>query len=453
MAGRFTREPSTVTQVNQQIKALVGSDPFLGHVYVTGEISRITDRSTLYFTIKDDTSALNCIMWPSAAKKMPYRLESGMKVILSGYMDVYVRGGSYSLIVEQAVPEGTGAIYIRLKKLEEKLREEGLFDEKYKRPIPKFASRIGIVTSPTGQAVLDIVTTAKKRNPYVEIFLAPAVVQGERAAASIAEGIRRLNALSPDVIIVGRGGGSSEDLWAFNEEEVAWAIFNSQTPVISAVGHTGDVSIADSVADMHVITPTEAAVAAVSEISEFDGLISGYMESLADRILAVTTEKRNRLSMRRLRLQTLSPLHLADTSRKRLAAYPEKLYSAMKAAAVRDRARTEKMRGELRYYMQAELSGTRAHLKQSAATLQGLSPLRVLAGGYAYAEKSKGKGRAERISGIDQLEKGDTLKLYFHDGRADALIIGTDDTVFAEGREDHGTGRYAADGRTGEKNA
>ena len=136
MRGRLQREPSTVTQVNQQIKALIGSDPFLNHVYVTGEISKITDRGTLYFTIKDDTSALNCIMWPSAAKKMPYRLEAGMKIICRGYMDVYVKGGSYSLIVEQAVPEGIGEIYIRLKKLEEKLREEGLFDEKYKRPIP-----------------------------------------------------------------------------------------------------------------------------------------------------------------------------------------------------------------------------------------------------------------------------------------------------------------------------
>jgi exodeoxyribonuclease VII large subunit len=432
MTGRFVREPSTVTQVNQQIKALIGSDPFLNHVYVTGEISKITDRNTLYFTIKDDTSVLNCIMWPSAAKKMPYRLEVGMKVILRGYMDVYVKGGSYSLIVEQAVPEGTGEIYIRLKKLEEKLREEGLFDEKYKRPIPKFAAKIGIVTSPTGQAVLDIVTTAKKRNPYVEIFLAPAVVQGERAAASIAEGISRLDALNPDVIIVGRGGGSSEDLWAFNEEEVAWAIFNSQTPVISAVGHTGDVSIADSVADMHVITPTEAAVAAVTELSEFDGLLAGYMDSLSNRMRDVTAEKKTQLSMRRLKLQTLSPQHLADSFRKRLAAYPEKLYSSMKAVSVRDRSRTETMRGELRYRMQAELSGARTRIKQSAGTLQGLSPLRVLAGGYAYVEKDKTKGGAERISGVHQLEKGDALKLYFHDGRADAVIRGTDDTVFAQ---------------------
>ncbi len=444
MRGRLQREPSTVTQVNQQIKALIGSDPFLNHVYVTGEISKITDRGTLYFTIKDDTSALNCIMWPSAAKKMPYRLEAGMKIICRGYMDVYVKGGSYSLIVEQAVPEGIGEIYIRLKKLEEKLREEGLFDEKYKRPIPKFAAKIGIVTSPTGQAVLDIISTARKRNPYVEIFLAPAIVQGERAAASIAEGISRLDALNLDVIIVGRGGGSSEDLWAFNEEEVAWAIFNSQTPVISAVGHTGDVSIADSVADMHVITPTEAAVAAVSELSEFDALLAGYMDDLANRMLSVTADKKTQLSMRQLKLQAESPMHLADSYRKSLAAYPGKLYSAVKAAVVRDRGQAEKYRQELRYQMQNQLDGAKTHLRQAAGTLEGRSPLNVLAGGYAYVQKDKKGGGAERISGVHQLEKGDVLKLYFHDGRADALISSTDDTVFAGNRGDHDTGEENA---------
>ena len=441
MTGRFTRQPSTVTQVNQQMKALVGSDPFLNHVYVSGEISKITDRNTLYFTIKDDTSALSCIMWPSQAKRMPYHLAAGMKVILSGYMDVYVKGGTYSLIVEQAVPEGIGEIYIRLKKLEEKLRQEGLFDEKYKRPIPKFATRIGIVTSRTGQAVLDIVSTAKKRNPYVEIFLAPAVVQGEKAAASIAEGISRLDALNLDVIIVGRGGGSSEDLWAFNEEEVAWAIFNSQTPIISAVGHTGDVSIADSVADLHVITPTEAAVAAVSEISEFDQLLLYYSEKLNEELLDITADKRTQLHIRELKLQTLSPQHLADMYRKHLAAYPEKLNSALEAILVRDRRKAEKYRTQFDYFMQARIADAKAHLRQASGALEGHSPLSVLAGGYAYAEKPLPSGGAQRISGVKQLESGDCVKLYFYDGRADAVIRATDDKVFAGIRGNNGTGK------------
>lgn len=441
MTGRFVREPSTVTQVNKQVKALIGSDPFLNHVYVTGEISKITDRNHLYFTIKDDTSALNCIMWASQAKKMPYQLSAGMKVILRGYMDVYVKSGTYSLIVEQAVPEGIGEIYIRLKKLEERLRSEGLFDEKYKRPIPKFATRIGVVTSPTGQAVLDIVSTAKKRNPYVDIFLAPAVVQGERAAASIARGISRLDKMNLDVIIVGRGGGSSEDLWAFNEEEVAWAIFNSQTPVISAVGHTGDVSIADSVADLHVITPTEAAVAAVSELSEFDSLLEYYIEKLNEELLDITAEKRTQLHIRELKLQTLSPMHLADSYRKRLAPYPEKLNSAVTAVMVRDRRMVERFRTQQEYLMQAHISDAKSRLRQAAGALEGHSPLSVLSGGYAYAEKPLKGGGAERISGVKQLENGDSLKLYFYDGRADAVIRGKDDTVFAGIRGNNGRGK------------
>ena len=261
------RSVYSVGQVNSYIKNMFTQDFMLGRIYVKGEVSNCKYHTSghIYFSLKDETGTIACVMFAGQRGGLAFRMREGQQVIVLGSVNVYERDGRYQLYAKEIILDGAGLLYEKFEKLKQELEEMGMFEQEYKRPIPPFASTVGIVTAPTGAAIRDIIHIASRRNPYVQLYLCPALVQGEDAAESIADGIRRLDAFGVDVIIVGRGGGSIEDLWAFNEEIVARAIFACQTPVISAVGHETDTTIADYVADLRAPTPSAAAELAVYE--------------------------------------------------------------------------------------------------------------------------------------------------------------------------------------------
>ena len=302
------RSVYSVGQVNSYIKNMFTQDFMLGRIYVRGEVSNCKYHTSghIYFSLKDETGTIACVMFAGQRGGLAFQMREGQQVIVLGSVNVYERDGRYQLYAKEIILDGAGLLYEKFEKLKQELEEMGMFAEEYKRPIPAFAGRIGIVTAPTGAAIRDIIHIASRRNPYVQLYLCPALVQGSGAAESIAEGIRRLDAFGVDVIIAGRGGGSIEDLWAFNEETVARAIFACETPVISAVGHETDTTIADYVADLRAPTPSAAAELAVYEYST----VRSYMEE-ADRklrhMLLRTVEEKQRQTD--LRAQKLSYLH------------------------------------------------------------------------------------------------------------------------------------------------
>ena len=261
----------SVGQVNAYIKNMFNADFALNNIYIKGEISNCKYHTSghIYFTLKDSTGVISAVMFAGNRKGLKFKLEEGQKVIALGSVSVYERDGKYQLYAKQIILEGTGLLYQRFEQLKTQLEEMGLFDKMYKKPIPKYATKVGICTASTGAAIQDIINISKRRNPFVQLYLYPCLVQGQGAAVDIVNAIRCLDSMDLDVIIVGRGGGSIEDLWAFNEEIVAKAIFDCDTPVISAVGHETDFTIADFVADMRAPTPSAAAELAVFDYSEF----------------------------------------------------------------------------------------------------------------------------------------------------------------------------------------
>jgi len=292
-------KPIKVSQLNGYIKRILQSDPILGNISVIGEISNIKYHGTghVYFSMKDENSRISCFLPSSEVSKLRYELEDGMEITASGYMYVYEKGGTYSLNVKDIEISGQGDLSIAFEKLKEKLKEEGLFDTKYKKPLPKFPKKIAIVTSGTGAAIEDMLKIITSRNNIVDILIYPVLVQGAGAGADISNAIKQINIEFPkmDVIITGRGGGSTEELWAFNEEIVARSIFDSKIPVISAVGHETDVTISDFVADVRAETPTAAAMLAVPDTYELKRYINSLENSLHDMIDKYFLNKRRLL--------------------------------------------------------------------------------------------------------------------------------------------------------------
>ena len=286
----------TVKQVNSYIKNMFTQDFMLSRIYVKGEISNCKYHTSghIYFSLKDESGTIACVMFAGSRAGLSFRLQDGQQVIALGSVSVYERDGKYQLYAREIVRDGVGALYERFEALKKELSEMGMFAPEYKQPIPRYVHTVGIVTAPTGAAVRDIINIAGRRNPYVQLILYPAQVQGDGAAQSVAQGIRALEKKQVDVIIVGRGGGSIEDLWAFNEETVARAIFDCTVPVISAVGHETDTTIADFVADMRAPTPSAAAELAVYDIREVKERLLAYREVL-QRTIRLETEKRRKL--------------------------------------------------------------------------------------------------------------------------------------------------------------
>ena len=392
----------TVGQTNSYIKNMFRQDFVLNRISVRGEISNCKYHTSghIYFTLKDDTGTIAAVLFAGNAGNVGFRLENGMQVTASGKIDVYERDGRYQLYVYSVEKEGTGDLYRRFEQLKNELEEMGMFAQEYKKPIPKFARTIGIVTASTGAAVQDIINISRRRNPYVQLVLYPAIVQGELAKESIVKGIRTLDRMKPDVIIVGRGGGSIEDLWAFNEEIVAKAIFDASTPIISAVGHETDFTIADFTADMRAPTPSAAAELATVDITQLEGTIDMYAKQLNALMQTAVEDLRMRLEHKVIKLQYLNPVSRLNDNRMRTMELDDRLRRAMKDIA----------------------AGKRHELAVRAERLYGLSPLKALKSGYAYVEDEN----AAALKSADNVNIGDSLKIHMSDGSILAEVTGVE---------------------------
>ncbi|MDE6949396.1 MAG: exodeoxyribonuclease VII large subunit [Lachnospiraceae bacterium] len=389
----------TVAQVNSYIKNMFTQDYMLQSISVKGEISNCKYHTSghLYFTLKDRSGTIACVMFAGSRSGLAFRLTEGMQVVVNGRVDVYERDGKYQLYAREITKQGVGDLYVRFEELKRQLEEEGMFAPEYKRKIPQYIRTLGVVTAETGAAVRDIINIARRRNPYVQIILYPAIVQGEAAAPSIINGIRGLEEAGVDVMIVGRGGGSIEDLWAFNEESVARAVFDCSVPVISAVGHETDFTITDYVADLRAPTPSAAAELAVCDIRELTERIRAARGMFVRNMERKLREAALKLDNRKTRLNYVSPLSQIREKRNFAMRLEELLQAAM------DRNITEKKQ-MLFIYIER---------------MRGLSPLEKLRQGYSYVSTAEGR----TLLSVDQVSAGDRLKIYVADGCVEAETV------------------------------
>ena len=389
----------SVTELNTRIAGLLDADPVLSHVSVRGELSnyKIYPSGHHYFTLKDNTSTLSCVMFKSSASKLRFRPESGMGVVVTGRVQVYNRDGKYQLNCVQITPEGTGDLQIAFEQLKAKLGEEGLFDQQFKKPIPVIPQRIAVITSSAGAAVHDIIRILRRRWPMAKVLLLPVRVQGVEAPPEIVGAIRYCNNYDiADVMIVGRGGGSIEDLWAFNDERVARAIFASRIPVISAVGHEPDVTISDYVADARASTPSNAAEIAVPDQSEQRDALLGAQIRLSQVMQRMLDSNRKHLNDMASRRVMTTPIAYIDTKR-------------MDLDRVRDR---------LIFVCDQYNSILRKQHVHYAAKLDALSPLKVLSRGYSVLQNDIG----EPIKDIGQVNIGDNIRVTLTGGTLDCRV-------------------------------
>lgn len=390
-----------VGQVNAYIRGLIETDALLHALTVRGEISNLKYHSSghVYFTLKDAHGALNCVMWRSDAARLQIRLKDGALVHAFGSVSVYEKSGAYQLYVKRVELQGAGALYEQIEALKRKLTEQGMLDPMYKKPLPETVKTLGVVTAATGAAVRDIIKVTKRRNPYVQIIVCPAQVQGEGAEVSIAEAIAALSETHVDVIIAGRGGGSIEDLMAFNSEIVAEAIFQCPVPVISAVGHETDVTIADMVADVRAATPSQAAEIAVPESDRVEerllSLSQGFVDAMEMKIDAVRAQHAQFLRQ----VQLLKPDFKVREMRLTLDHLTDRL--------------TERMEGALK--------NRRERLKLLAAALDAVSPSKRLSAGFAYVQTAEGA----HVKLAAALSTEDEIRIHFTDGYADAGVLRT----------------------------
>ena len=388
----------SVGQVNTYIKNMFAQDFMLNRISVKGEVSNCKYHTSghIYFTLKDAAGTISAIMFAGNRRGLKFTMKEGDKVIVTGSVEVYERDGKYQLYAREIELDGEGNLYLKFEALKKELEGMGMFAPEYKEPIPKYATRIGVVTAPTGAAVQDIRNIASRRNPYVQLILYPALVQGEGAVASIVNGIRALDRLGVDVMIVGRGGGSIEDLWAFNEGEVARAIFECETPIISAVGHETDTTIADFVADLRAPTPSAAAELAVFDYRIIEEQMRGY-QSQMERILSQKIETaRMRLSHMQTKLRYLSPENKLRENRKYAADLEERM-----------RLRMEQLMEQKRHRL-ALLSGQ----------LEGLSPAKKLSQGYSYVADADGKA----VTDAAKVQENDVLDVHLYKGSLKAVV-------------------------------
>ncbi len=414
----------TVSQVTAYIRNMFTQDFALNRISIRGEVSNCKYHTSghIYFTLKDGGAQIAAVMFAGQRKGLDFELREGQEVTVSGTVDVYERDGRYQLYAKEITREGKGDLFRQFEKLRNELEEMGMFDSCYKQPIPKYARKVGIVTAGTGAAIRDIMNISARRNPYVQLILYPALVQGEQAKYSIAKGIETLDRMGLDVLIVGRGGGSIEDLWAFNEEMVARAIFNCTTPVISAVGHETDVTIADYVADLRAPTPSAAAELAVFDYSQFVEQVNLYRQVL-ERSMERRMEKLHfRLDQCGMRLKLLSPQRQFNDRRQRLADMENRLERMLEEELGASRRRLEDRKRRLEAQMAAGLTEGKHRLALLSGRLDGLSPLKKLGGGYGFVTDARGRA----FTSIAQAEPGDIIRISVKDGRADARVVETE---------------------------
>ena len=391
----------SVGQVNRYVKNMFIQDYVLRKVYVKGEVSNCKYHTSghIYFSLKDETGVLSCVMFAGQRRGLAFRMKDGDRVVVGGAVDVYERDGRYQMYAKEITLEGAGALYERFLALKAELEEMGMFAPEYKQPIPRFIRRLGVVTAPTGAAVQDIRNISLRRNPYLQIILYPALVQGDGAADSIVKGIRMLDEAGVDTIIVGRGGGSIEDLWAFNEEKVARAIFECRTPIIPAVGHEVDFTIADFVADLRAPTPSAAAELAVDDMAQVMYTLSSYQERFQRDMREKIEFQRLRLGQYQMRLKYLSPESRLRDRRQALVDFEDTLRRAMDN-------KLQQYRHRLGIYLER---------------YQGLSPLAKLNQGYSFVADTDGRG----ITSVSQVKPGDRVEISVTDGVIQAEVSGS----------------------------
>ena len=392
------RNVYTVKQVNTYIKNMFTQDFMLNRIYVKGEVSNCKYHTSghIYFSLKDESGTIACVMFAGSRSGLSFRMQEGQQVVVLGSVSVYERDGKYQLYAKEIILDGAGLLYEKFEALKRELGEMGMFAKEYKQPIPPYVRTVGIVTAPTGAAVRDIINIATRRNPYVQLILYPALVQGEGAAASIVKGIRTLEQKGVDVMIVGRGGGSIEDLWAFNEEAVARAIFDCRVPIISAVGHETDTTIADYVADLRAPTPSAAAELAVYEYLGVAGTMREYEARMRRSMMQRIQVERRRTEKAALQLKLTHP-------RQKL---------------LEKRQRTDDLEQRLRALMEEGLNRRKHRFALYVEQMKGLSPLAKLNQGYSYVEGPLG----ENVKSIHQLSPGDQIRIFMTDGSVRAEV-------------------------------
>ena len=395
------RNVYTVKQVNAYIKNMFTQDYMLNRIYVKGEVSNCKYHTSghIYFSLKDESGSIACIMFAGQRSGLGFRMQDGQQVIALGNVTTYERDGKYQLYAKEIILDGAGLLYEKFESLKRELDEMGMFADEYKQPIPNYAKRIGIVTAPTGAAIRDIMNVSARRNPYVQLILYPALVQGDGAAESIVKGIQRLDAHGVDVMIVGRGGGSIEDLWAFNEEIVARAIFECKTPIISAVGHETDTTIADYVADMRAPTPSAAAELAVFEYRALEN----YLDE-------------KRLKLKRTLYQKI------QLTRMKLERYRVKMnYLHPRTKLQKQQQRSLETEQRMRNAMDRKLNVAKQKLAIRIEQMKGLSPLAKLNQGFSYVTAESGKV----VKSVEHVSANDCLNIYVTDGIVKAKVEDT----------------------------
>ncbi|MBO4981481.1 MAG: exodeoxyribonuclease VII large subunit [Lachnospiraceae bacterium] len=401
------RNVYTVGQLNSYIKNMFTQDYLLQALFVKGEVSNCKYHSSghIYFTLKDSNGCISCVMFSGNRTGLSFRLAEGQQVVVGGTVDVYERDGKYQLYARQIVLDGAGLLYEKYEQLKRELEETGMFAEEYKQPIPRYIKTLGVVTADTGAAVRDIIQIASRRNPYVQILLYPAIVQGEAAVESIVKGIRALEQFPVDVMIVGRGGGSIEDLWAFNSREVAQAVFDCSVPIISAVGHETDTTIIDYVSDLRAPTPSAAAELAVTDIREILGEAQDFKERLDQLMTRRLRQERERAGRYEMQLKYLSPVSRIREKKTLSLKLEERLQERMQAVLV-------KKHQQLALYMER---------------MKGLSPIEKLNSGYSYVEDETGRN----VRSVTQVSEGQRLRIRVRDGSINAQVtaIGKEEDI------------------------
>ena len=386
----------SVSQLNRYIKMNFDADENLANIFISGEISNFTNHyrtGHLYFTLKDDSAAVRAVMFNSSAKRLKFMPEDGMKVIARGRVSVYEASGQYQLYVDDMQPDGVGALNLAYEQLKEKLQKEGLFSELHKKPLPPYPEKVGVITSPTGAAVRDIINVLGRRFPYAEIVFCPVLVQGEGAHLQLTDAVNLFNSeRAADVIIIGRGGGSIEDLWEFNDEGLARAVYNSEIPVISAVGHETDFTICDFVADMRAPTPSAAAELAVPDANELQYALSVLKNRMFLNVSSGIADRRSRLEYLTSKGALKSPDEMLSNRSQRLDTAFSKMLSSY----------------------ENRIGGKKVEFISAATALSKLDPMSVLMRGFAFVSDKSGKN----VYSSQALAKGDKINVRFHDGSA-----------------------------------
>lgn len=386
----------SVSQLNRYIKMNFDADENLANIFISGEISNFTNHyrtGHLYFTLKDDSAAVRAVMFNSSAKRLKFMPEDGMKVIARGRVSVYEASGQYQLYVDDMQPDGVGALNLAYEQLKEKLQKEGLFSELHKKPLPPYPEKVGVITSPTGAAVRDIINVLGRRFPYAEIVFCPVLVQGDGAHLQLTNAVNLFNSeRAADVIIIGRGGGSIEDLWEFNDEGLARAVYNSEIPVISAVGHETDFTICDFVADMRAPTPSAAAELAVPDANELQYALSALKNRMFLNVSSGIADRRSRLEYLTSKGVLKSPDEMLSNRSQRLDTAFSKMLSSY----------------------ENRIGGKKVEFISAATALSKLDPMSVLMRGFAFVSDKNGKN----VYSSQALAKGDKINVRFHDGSA-----------------------------------